>query len=41
MLGLALAVLGAALSVGLAGVGSVIGVGKSGQAASCVVSEEP
>ena len=41
MLGLALAVLGAALSVCLAGIGSVIGVGKSGQAASGVVSEEP
>lgn len=41
MIGLALAVLGAALSVGLAGIGSVIGVSKSGQAGSGVVSEEP
>ena len=41
MLGLALAVLGAALSVGLAGIGSVIGVSKSGQAGAGVVSEEP
>ncbi|OIO45716.1 MAG: permease [Parcubacteria group bacterium CG1_02_37_13] len=41
MLGLALAILGAALSVGLAGIGSSIGVGKSGQAATGIVSEEP
>ncbi len=41
MLGLVLALAGAALSVILAGVGSVIGVGKSGQAGSGVVSEEP
>ncbi|KPJ55149.1 permease [Parcubacteria bacterium DG_72] len=41
MLGLSLAVLGAALSVALAGVGSVIGVAKSGRAASGIVSEEP
>ncbi len=41
MLGLALAILGASLSVSLAGIGSIIGVGKSGQAASGLVSEEP
>ncbi|OGZ27428.1 MAG: permease [Candidatus Nealsonbacteria bacterium RIFOXYB1_FULL_40_15] len=41
MLGLALSVLGAVLSVSLAGVGSVIGVGKAGRAASGIVSEEP
>lgn len=41
MLGIALAVLGAALSVGLAGVGSAIGVARSGRAASGIVSEEP
>ena len=41
MLGLSLAVLGAALSVALAGVGSIVGVAKSGRAASGVVSEEP
>jgi len=41
MLGLALAVLGAALSVSLAGMGSAMGVGKAGQAGSGLVSEEP
>jgi V/A-type H+-transporting ATPase subunit K len=41
MLGLVLALLGAALSVILAGIGSVIGVGRCGQAGSGVVSEEP
>jgi len=41
MLGLALAVLGAALSVALAGIGSIIGVAKAGRAASGIVSEEP
>ena len=41
MLGLALAVLGASLSVALAGIGSIIGVAKSGRAASGIVSEEP
>ncbi len=41
MIGLVLAVLGAVLSVSLAGIGSIVGVGKSGQAASGVVSEEP
>jgi len=41
MLGLVLAILGAALSVSLAGLGSIIGVAKSGQAASGLVSEEP
>jgi len=41
MLGLALAILGASLSVALAGIGSVIGVGKSGQAGTGLISEEP
>ena len=41
MLGLSLAVLGAALSVALAGIGSIIGVARSGRAAAGVVSEEP
>ncbi len=41
MLGLALALLGAAFSVIFAGIGSVIGVGRSGQAGAGVVSEEP
>lgn len=40
-LGLALAILGAALAVGLAGMGSALGVGIAGQAASGVVSEDP
>ena len=41
MLGIALAICGAALAVGLAGTGSAIGMGIAGQAASGVVSEEP
>lgn len=41
MLGLALAVLGASLSVSLAGIGSIIGVARSGRAAAGVVAEEP
>jgi len=41
MVGLVLALGGAALCVVLAGIGSIIGVGKSGQAGSGVVSEEP
>lgn len=41
MLGIALAILGAALAVGLAGAGSSIGVGLAGQAAAGLVSEEP
>ena len=41
MLGIALAICGAALAVGLAGTGSAIGIGIAGQAASGVVSEEP
>ncbi|HOX96836.1 MAG TPA: V-type ATP synthase subunit K [bacterium] len=40
-LGLALAILGAALAVGLAGMGSALGVGIAGQSASGVVSEDP
>jgi V/A-type H+/Na+-transporting ATPase subunit K len=40
-LGTALAVLGAALAVGLAGTGSAIGVGIVGQAGSGVVTEDP
>lgn len=41
MLGLALAIFGAALAVGLAGTGSAIGIGIAGQSASGVVSETP
>lgn len=40
-MGLALAILGAALAVALAGIGSALGVGIAGQAASGVVSEDP
>ena len=40
-IGIALAILGAALAVGLAGTGSVLGVGIAGQAGSGVVSEDP
>jgi len=40
-IGIALAVLGAALAVGLAGAGSALGMGAAGQAASGVVSEDP
>lgn len=39
--GLALAILGAAVSVFLAGVGSAIGVGIAGEAAAGVVAEDP
>ncbi len=41
MIGIALAFLGAALSVVLPGFGSAIGVGKTGQAGAGVISEEP
>jgi V/A-type H+/Na+-transporting ATPase subunit K len=41
MIGLSLAVLGAVISVILGGIGSIIGVAKSGRAASGIVSEEP
>lgn len=40
-LGTFLAIVGAALAAGLAGVGSAIGVGKGGQAAAGVISEDP
>ena len=40
-LGLFFAVLGAALSAGLAGCGSAIGVGVAGRSASGVVTQEP
>lgn len=40
-LGTFLALLGAAFAVGLSGVGSAIGVGKAGQAAAGVISEDP
>lgn len=40
-LGIVYALLGAALAVLLAGVGSALGVGVAGQAASGVVSEDP
>lgn len=40
-LGLAFAILGASLAVGLAGVGSILGVGFAGQAGAGLVTEEP
>ena len=40
-LGLALAILGAALAMGLAGSGSAIGVGIAGEACSGVTTEDP
>jgi V/A-type H+-transporting ATPase subunit K len=40
-LGIAFAVFGAALAVGMAGAGSALGMGAAGQAASGVVSEDP
>jgi len=40
-LGIALAILGSAIAVIFAGIGSVLGVSISGQAAAGVVSEEP
>ncbi len=40
-LGLTLAIFGGALAVFLAGIGSAIGVGLAGQAASGVMSEDP
>lgn len=40
-LGTALALFGAALAVGLSGIGSSIGVGKAGQAAAGVTAEDP
>ena len=40
-LGTALALIGAALAVGLSGIGSAIGVGKAGQAAAGVTAEDP
>jgi len=40
-LGIALAILGAALAAGLAGTGSALGVGAAGQAGSGVVTEDP
>ncbi len=40
-IGIALAIFGAALAAGLAGLGSSIGVGIAGQAAAGVISEEP
>lgn len=41
MLGLMIAILGAAASVIIAGIGSILAVGKAGQAGAGVVSEEP
>lgn len=41
LLGTGLALFGAALAVGLSGVGSSIGVGKAGQAAAGVTAEDP
>ncbi len=40
-MGMVLALAGAALASGLAGIGSAIGVGKAGQAAAGVVTEDP
>ncbi|MBC7189664.1 V-type ATP synthase subunit K [Candidatus Aerophobetes bacterium] len=40
-IGLALALFGAALAVGLAGVGSSIGIGYAGQAATGAMTEDP
>ena len=40
-MGTFLAILGAALAAGLAGIGSAIGVGMGGQAAAGVTSEDP
>ncbi len=40
-LGTAIALIGAALAVGLSGTGSAIGVGRAGSAASGVVAEDP
>ena len=40
-LGTFMAILGAALAAGLAGIGSAIGVGMGGQAAAGVTSEDP
>lgn len=40
-LGLALALLGAALAVGLAGTGSSIGIGYAGQASTGAMAEDP
>jgi V/A-type H+-transporting ATPase subunit K len=41
LLGLALALLGAALAGGMAGVGSAIGIGIAGESAAGVMSEDP
>jgi V/A-type H+/Na+-transporting ATPase subunit K len=41
MLGLALAVTGAALAVILGGLGSIIGTSRTGQAGSGIITEEP
>ncbi|MDY0094090.1 MAG: V-type ATP synthase subunit K [Candidatus Vecturithrix sp.] len=41
MTGIYLAILGAALAVGLAGTGSALGIGIAGQAAAGVITEDP
>ena len=41
MVGIALAILGAALAVALCGIGSSIGIGLTGQVSSGVMSEDP
>ncbi len=41
LLGLAIAIFGGALAVGLAGCGSAIGIGLGGQAAGGVMAEDP
>ena len=40
-IGTFIAILGAALAAGLAGMGSAIGVGVAGKAAAGVISEDP
>ena len=40
-LGLVLALLGAALAVGLAGIGSAVALGRAGQTGAGIVTEEP
>ncbi|KKT55569.1 MAG: ATP synthase subunit C [Parcubacteria group bacterium GW2011_GWC2_44_22] len=41
MLGLAIAVIGAAASVILAGIGSIVGTSRAGQAGAGIITEEP
>ncbi|MFH1392605.1 MAG: V-type ATP synthase subunit K [bacterium] len=41
MIGIIFAIIGAAISVVLGGIGSIIGTGKAGQAGAGIVTEEP